>query len=89
MSELQKIMSVKKDADAISMFIDELADIGLVLCDRDTPDDAPDHSGYYPTTRSIENILYAYFDIDANKVEQERREILEEARRLNKETNNG
>ncbi len=39
--------------------------------------------GFYPVTRSIEDILAERFDIDMKKIDQEKRAMLDECRELN------
>lgn len=38
----------------------------------------------YPFSSSIENLLYRYFEIDPDKLEQERRELLNQLAEMNK-----
>lgn len=82
--EHEKLRAVKDKAQAIGTFIEWLSSEGLVLarwhqhdeichnCDRD--DLVPDRA-------SIEQLLARYFEIDLLKLDDEKRDMIEELRK--------
>ncbi len=78
-SEHDKLKKVQPQSQAIGQFLEWLLDAKqYVIC-------ALDEKGYswYPVRDSIEDLLYAYFEIDPKKIEQEKRAMLEEIREAN------
>lgn len=81
--ELDKLVAAHGDAFIISEFIDWLGDSGYRICkfqegiihSNELGDYTPE--GWYPQRKSHEQLLADYFEIDLDKVEKERRELLE------------
>lgn len=79
MKEVEKMAAAQKDSRKISDFIDWLADNGYAICTlQKTGFDGGDFEEVWMHKRkSHEEMLADYFEIDLDKVEEERREILE------------
>lgn len=73
--ECEKLAEVSKDSQIIGQFLDEMKYAGKELC---TFDDSEEQ--WMPVRGTIESILAEYFGIDMNKVEEERRAILDDIR---------
>lgn len=76
--ELNKLIQVSGDSQEIGQFLEWLNEIGYRLCLYDHDEEA-----YLPTFESINGLLSRYFGVDLDKVETERRAVLEYARALN------
>lgn len=76
--QLDKMRSVKEDSQKLSTFIDWLTEQGMPICEKITDDRYGAEMA--PITISIERLLARYFEIDLNKVEDERRSLLDELR---------
>lgn len=82
-SELDKMRAVKDDSAVISGFIDWLEEEGYQICkhqetifhSQELGDYTPE--GWYPQRKTYEQLLADFFEIDLEKIEQERRELLE------------
>ena len=98
MSECKKLSDHLEEWNHIYPFMEWLQEKGLFLCRYETEDDVkakgdkPLGDGSYftfpypiPVSKTIENRLYEYFEVDPVKLEVERREILEEFRQRSKE----
>ena len=72
--ELEKLKEVSKTSQEIGEFLNWLPEIGIYLCRYDEED------YFYRSVVDFEKLLAEYFKIDLNKVEQEKREILEDIR---------
>lgn len=70
--ECEKLKAISDKSNAIGQFLDES---DYTLCKWDEK-----HERYWPVHESIEQILAKYFDIDMEKVETERRAMLENLR---------
>lgn len=88
MKEIDKLRAAKEEAAILSEFLDWLnQDAGFTLCKwRDFvshSDEVGDYTaeGYYPIQKSYEQLLADYFEIDLQKLEQERQEILDNLRK--------
>ena len=86
--ECEKLSKVSRESQKLGDFLEWLKGQGYYLCkfyDRETLDASRDQSeeGFYPDYISIIDILAKYFDIDMNKVEEERAEILKKLREQN------
>ena len=73
--ELDKMKAVQGDSQVIGAFIDSLSEQGIHLAKYGDGDDM------WPVSKSIEQILADYFEIDLVKVEKERRAILDHIRK--------
>ncbi len=81
MSEIDKLLSVKDKSQTIGEFIEWLQEKGYVLSFWLERGQRPHSwSELAPLRKSIEQILAEYFEIDLDKVEHERRALLEELR---------
>lgn len=84
--ELEKLQAVKEKSQEIGFFLEML--LGkYTLCefkneetwyDQEFDEEFSNPEGYYPIRRSIQDLLAEYFEIDMDKVEAERRQILKE-----------
>jgi hypothetical protein len=78
-SECEKVRASRDEKLTIEEFLDWAQKRGIELC---TP--MPGGGGrFYPMSRTREMVLMDYFEIDLKKLEEERRAILEEQRKLN------
>lgn len=84
--ECEKLTKVSEESNKIGNFLDWMYSRGLVLCtweendDEDTNDYLPDilvPASKYRTHSGIENLLAEYFGVDLDKVEKERRALLD------------
>lgn len=75
--ELDKMLAVKEKSQAIGEFLDWLntTDEPVSLCFYDA-----DMDEYMSISQSTEQLLANFFDIDLNKCEQERRQLLADLR---------
>lgn len=79
--ECEKMNKVAKESQAIGNFLEWLSkNKKLTLCEF-IEGDAYTYDRYIPYHYQIEELLAKFFKIDLNKVEQERRQILEELRK--------
>lgn len=83
--ECEKLAAVKEKSQAIGEFMDSLSTQGLYLCQAFTPEEMGVDCGeleevYMPSNMPIEKVLAGYFGIDMNKVEAERRAMLDALR---------
>ena len=77
--EHEKLGDVQAESQAIGEFLDMS---GYTLCEVD--DKGPYSSGsYVPVFKPINEILASYFDIDLDKIEREKRHMLEGCRIIN------
>lgn len=77
--ECEKLHAVSEKSQELGFFLDWLTSNGIVLAKWHD-----DIDQLYPAHETIQNILARYFDIDMNKVDEERAQILEELRSKNK-----
>ncbi len=76
--ENDKLTAAKPFMNSIKMFVNFLEENNIHLCERDV-----DRIGslrepeYYRTLRSVDDLLYKHFDLDKNKIEDERQAILD------------
>lgn len=75
--ELDKMSAVKHDSQIIGAFLDHISHQGIHLAKYQEGETKYDDEQLMPITQSIEQVLADYFDIDLNKVEKERRAILD------------
>lgn len=80
--ECDKMLKVQDESQAIGAFLDWLqSERRLTLCEAN---DRTFENSFIPARIGIEDLLAEYFKIDLNKVEKERRAILEECRKQQK-----
>ena len=89
--ECEKIAEVSEELNKIGRFLNWLKmEKGFVLGEYYKVDEIDDISDYgdleeviFPVHTSTDKLLAEYYDIDMNKVEEERREMLEDIRSKN------
>lgn len=74
MTEIDKLRAVQPDSQIIGRFLDWLADNNIELCLREK---AADGLWRTPISASNIEILAQYFDIDLQKLDDEKRAILD------------
>ncbi len=74
--EHEKMRAVKKRSQIIGEFLEELSGIGLTLCESTDHFECP----WTPTGKSTQQVLAQYFKIDLDKIEKEKRAMLDELR---------
>lgn len=83
--ELDKLAKIKDKSQSIGAFLDWLQNekhYRLAKWEKD--DSIIPEDQLMPVSYDIQQLLAEYFDIDLNKIEEEKRAILEEQRKLNK-----
>lgn len=79
--EHEKLRAVKERSQVIGEFLDTgLKELGLTLCEATDLFECP----WAPTPMSLETILAKYFNIDPNRLEEEKLAMLEELRSAQK-----
>lgn len=84
--EHDKIKALDGHNQTVGEFLDWLLDDkGYSLCtlipEGDNRYDDPEH--WQPINQHTEKLLYEFFGIDSDKIEQEKQHMLEECRKLN------
>lgn len=77
-SEHEKLAKISDESQTCGEFIDWLEGRGLHLCEGES-----DTGRYWPSHRSITKLLAEFFDIDLEKIEAEKRAMLDEIRAAN------
>lgn len=72
-SELQKWADIVAVKNTIDEFLDFCSEKGVMLSPTETSD-------YVPCSANRENLILEFFKIDANKLDKERRELLDRIR---------
>lgn len=82
--EHDKLRAIKDESQLIGAFLEWLGENGYSLCRYEAftrhsgePGDYTP-SGYYPTPLGIEDLLARFFDIDLDKLEEEKQAILQQ-----------
>lgn len=70
-SECEKMSTVQNESQKIGEFLDWIGDEGYCLASYDE-----EVEQYYPANFSTERLLAKFFDIDLDKVEAERQDML-------------
>lgn len=78
--ECDKMLAVKLESQAIGSFLDWLSEQGMFISEYTKVEGYRDEQPW-PVSKSIEQWLADYFEIDLAKVEKERRAILEDFRK--------
>jgi hypothetical protein len=68
--ECEKLAKISEESNKIGDFLEEL-NRKYYICEFDESDEV-----YYPVRKSINDYLAEYYDIDLDKVEDERRALL-------------
>lgn len=71
-SEHEKLKGVRDKSQACGEFLEWLGSEGYSLCRYDS-----DQDRYYPSSYRAPDLLARFFDIDQNKLEKEKREMLD------------
>ena len=81
--ECEKLQKVKDKSQAIGVFLDWIRnEKEISFCKwQEDEEDIAEGTGYYPIFTDTEKLLAEFFEIDLDKVEEERRTILENLRR--------
>lgn len=78
--EHEKMSTIVDKSQSIGEFIEWLNDTkNYKICEK-----TGDFVRYYPIRKSVECLLAEFFGIDLGKIEQEKREMLEDIREMNK-----
>ena len=78
--ECDKMVAIRDKSQIIGEFIDWLtSEKGYTIAELDQEAEEG-YQNYYPVSYSMEKLLAEFFEIDLNKVEAERRAILEAIR---------
>ncbi len=78
-TEHEKLKAIKDQSEAIGQFLEWQTSKDRDLCQFNSK-----HDDYLPLFHgSIEKILAEYFEIDLQKLEEEKRQMIEECRKLN------
>jgi len=81
MSECEKLNKHIEEWNAIYPFLEWLGEQGIELCRMDEELRKEGFLQYVAVGKRIQDLLYEYFDIDVNKLEKERRELLDQIRK--------
>lgn len=76
MSESEKKIKHNAEIQTIGTFLDWLSTQRMALCERVVPTVKNGHQCYISCKLNTNELLASYFQIDLNKLEQERQEIL-------------
>lgn len=74
--ELDKMLAVKDESQKIGEFLEWLGQESLLICGFDESGCDECGNQLYPTRSTREQLLADYFEIDLNKCEQERQQLL-------------
>ena len=83
--EHEKLKAIQKESQAIGSFLEWLLsskNIRFVQLVVEDPDES-DHEVLVQINLPINDTLAEYFEIDQNKLEQEKRQMLDELRKMN------
>jgi len=80
MKECEKLAERTEEWNAIYPFMEWLLGQNIELCKQDEKFRKEGILVYYAIGKRIEDLLYEYFGINTEKLERERRQILEEIR---------
>lgn len=85
--ECEKMLAVREDSQKIGEFLEWLESKKITFFEwkereynEEMDEYIPEESGYCPYHYDMESLLAEFFGIDLDKVEQERRQILDEIR---------
>lgn len=81
--ECEKMTNVRPQSDIVGEFLDWMSnkkEYNICEYHEDGPGEA---GGYYPINSNIEELLADFFEIDLKKIEEERRQMLDDIRRKN------
>lgn len=75
-SEHDRLRVIKDQSQACGDFISWLEHKGYILCMAITPDEESDYQEYVPAPINLVKLLAEFFDIDLERLEDERRALL-------------
>lgn len=78
--EHAKLHAIKDQSQKLGEFIEWLHEQGMEICVCEQYDH---NHEYFPIYKSIEQLLADYFEIDLDKLEEEKRSMIEQLRRAN------
>lgn len=78
--ELDKMLAVKEKSQSIGEFLEWLGEQSLLICEYGDSDCEECGNELYLAHRRKEQLLAGFFEIDLNKCEQERQQILADLR---------
>ena len=79
--ECEKLHAVSAESQKLGEFLAWLQDEqGYTLCKFYEQNAYGEDEGYFPDRKSIQSLLAEYFEIDMDKVDEERRQMLKELR---------
>ena len=68
--ELDKLAALNSDISQVRSFLEDMSEKGFEF-------GRWDGDQFYPANLQLENVIHEYFDIDLDKVEKERRQVLD------------
>lgn len=74
-----RLTAISDQSQAIGEFLEWLGSQGVWLCE--IPE--PFNETFFPIHRSTQSLLADHFEIDQNRLEQEKRQMLDELRAMN------
>ena len=77
LTECEKMLAVKDKALLLTEFMDWFGEEGFLLCEMDC--------GWDPIKETDESLLARFFNIDLDKLEQEKQQFLEDLKQHNRE----
>ena len=83
--EHEKLRKIRDKSQAIGEFLDNLTTQGFYLCTLHKGRGFGPGGEFFPVTTPVQEILADYFEIDLNKLEDEKRALLAECRSLHHE----
>lgn len=78
-----RLSSASGERSTINQFVEWLQEKGIWLCDRD---EGSNFAEYRPITKRSDELVLEYLEIDPVALEKERRQILDEQRKANGDT---
>mgnify|MGYP001606688616 CR=1 FL=1 len=81
--ECEKMLAVNDKSQTIGEFLDWLGTIKNYTICQFTTDDDESGEEFIPVCESIEKLLAQYFEVDLNKIEKEKRDMLKWMRKMN------
>jgi hypothetical protein len=77
--ECEKLRTSRDDLLKLRQFTEWLGENGITLCSHGPTHYASKGGEYYQITENIETVIFRFLGVDAKKLEDERRAMLEEA----------
>ena len=82
--EHDKLDLIKNKTQVIGEFLEWLSLVKKYsICSYDE-NDPDEHDGFYPVNDSRDYLIASFFEIDRKELEKEKKQMLEEMRKLNK-----